>query len=177
MRLQAYTNLFKGLAARSRAIQYTPANERFLRITVSADPIARQLDLTDFYTKLRSKLKALQGQPFLVLQNYQLDYGGTNGDHFTREFHGAFYVLQASAVGDAEARDAAIDACEGVAEDILAALLHQFRADYRVHLRLNDCFAEHIGPIGDHYVGVRLNFSWKEAATPDLTYDPTKFLH
>jgi hypothetical protein len=177
MRLQAYTDLFKDLAARSRAIQYTPANERFMRLTVSADPIARQLDLSDFQTKLRSKLKALKGQPFLVLQNYQLDYGDNGGGHFTREPHGAFYVLQASAVGDAEARDAAIDACEGVAEELLAAAIHRLHATYRVRVSLNDCFAEHIGPIGDHYVGVRMNFSWKEAATPDLTYDPTKFLH
>jgi hypothetical protein len=176
MRLQAYTDLFQDLAARHRAIQYTAANQRFMRLTVSADPIARQLDLTDFYTKLKSKLKALKGQPFLVLQNYQLDYADNNGEHFTREPHGAFYVLQTSTPGHAEERDAVTDACEGVAEDILAAVIHQLRATYRVRISLNDCFAEHIGPVGDHYVGVRMNFTWSETATRDLTYDPTKFL-
>lgn len=175
MRLQAYTDLFQDLAARNLAIQYTAANQRFMRITVSADPIARQLDLTDFYTKLKSKLKALKGQPFLVLQNYQLDYGDNGGDHFTRAPHGAYYVLQAITPGNAEERDAAIDACEGVAEDLLAAAIHQLRAAYRVRISLNDCFAEHIGPIGDFYVGVRMNFSWNETATRELTYDPTKF--
>jgi hypothetical protein len=175
MRLQAYTALFQDLAARHRAIGYTPANERFLTITVSADPIARQLDLNDFYTKLQSKLQAPKGQPFFVLQNYQLDYGDNGGDHFTRQAHGAFYVLQATLLNNAPARTAAVDACEAVAEELLAAAIHQLRADYRLRLSLNDCFAEHIGPLADHYVGVRMNFTWSETATPDLTYDPTKF--
>ncbi|MBJ6109428.1 hypothetical protein JAO73_10415 [Hymenobacter sp. BT523] len=175
MRLQAYTDLFKTAAAQHVAIGYTPDNGRFLRILVSSDPIAKQLDLTNFYDALRSRLKAKEGQPFLVLQNYDLDYDDNGGDHLSRAPHGAYYVLQKVKPGDYDARDAAVDACEEIAEDLLAYVVHHHRENYKIRMSVRDCFAEHVGPIGDNHVGVRMNFTWSETATQDLTFNPTKF--
>ncbi|HEX8656472.1 MAG TPA: hypothetical protein VF690_03010 [Hymenobacter sp.] len=175
MRLLAYNQLFRGLAARYLDIAATPENGRFLRIQISADPIAKQIDLSGFYGALRSKLKA-PNQAFLILENYQIDYDDNNGDWFARRLHGAFLVLKKTPTGNDEARDAAIDACEQIAEDILAALVLQLEQTYRVSMTLNDAFAEHVGPVGDGHVGVRINFSWKESAGEDLTYNPSKFL-
>ena len=176
MRLLAYTALFQDWAARHVDIQYTAANGRFLRILISADPIAKQFDLQEFHNALRSKLKAKEGQAFLVLQNYQVDYDDNGGDHRSRLLHGAFYVLRKEAPGNVEARDAAIDACEQIAEDILAGVEQQLNATYEVRLNLSDAFAEHIGPIGDGHVGVRMNFSLRAAATEELIFNPDKFL-
>ncbi|HEX8506338.1 MAG TPA: hypothetical protein VF630_13300 [Hymenobacter sp.] len=176
MRLLAYTALFQDWAARHLDIQHTAANSRFLEISISADPIGRQLDLTDFYNALKSKLKAKAGQAFMVLQNYQVDYDDNGGDHRQRLLNGAFYILRREAPGDVQARKAAIDACEQIAEDILAGVEQQLNATYEVRLNLSDAFAEHIGPIGDGHVGVRMNFSLRAAATEELTFNPDKFL-
>ena len=176
MRLLAYTALFQRWAARHVDIRYTKENGRFLRILVSADPIAKQLDLTDFNNALKSKLKAKPGEAFLVLQNYQADYDDNGGDHRQRLLNGAFYILRGEKVGDVEARDRAIDACEQIAEDILAGVADELNGAYNVRLDLRDAFAEHIGPIGNNHVGVRMNFVLRAAATQDLTYNPAKFL-
>ena len=63
MRLRAYTQLFEDLATRHVDIRYTPENGRFMRILVSSDPIAQQLDLSDFHNSLKSKLKAAPVTP------------------------------------------------------------------------------------------------------------------
>lgn len=175
MRLLAYTQLFRAAAAAHVGIRYTLENGRFLRVLIASDPIAKQLDLSSFYDALRSKLKVKPGQAFLVLQNYDLDYEDNGGDHLSRAPQGAYYVLQKAAPGDYDARDAAIDACEEIAEDLLAYVVHHHRENYKVRMSVRDCFAEHVGPIGGDYVGVRMNFRWSETATQDLTYNPTKF--
>jgi hypothetical protein len=175
MRLTAYTQLFRAAAAAHVSIQYTPENGRFLRVLIASDPIAKQLDLANFYEALRSKLKAKPGQAFLVLQNYDLDYDDNGGEHLSRLPQGAFYVLQQVAGGDYDARDAAIDACEEIAEDLLAYVVHHHRQNYKIRMSVRDAFAEHVGPIGTNHYGVRMNFRWSETATQDLTYNPAKF--
>ncbi|MDB5270880.1 MAG: hypothetical protein JWP58_3920 [Hymenobacter sp.] len=175
MRLLAYTQLFRDAAKAHVAIRYTPENGRFVRVLIASDPIAKQLDLSSFYDVLRSKLKAKPGQPFLVLQNYDLDYEDNGGEHLSRAPQGAYYVLQKVAPGDYDARDAAIDGCEEIAEDLLAYVVHHHRENYKIRMSVRDCFAEHVGPIGDNHVGVRMNFRWSETATQDLTYNPDKF--
>ena len=175
MRLLAYTQLFRAAAGAHVAIRATAENGRFLRVLIASDPIAKQLDLASFYDVLRSKLKAKPGQAFLVLQNYDLDYEDNNGENLRRAPQGAYYVLQKVAPGDYESRDAAIDACEEIAEDLLAYVVYHHRQNYKIQMSVRNCFAEHVGPIGDQHVGVRMNFTWSEAATEDLTYNPAKF--
>lgn len=175
MRLLAYTQLFKAAAAAHVAIQCTPENNRFILVQISADPIVKQLDLTQFYDYLKNKLKAPVGQAFFVLQNYDLDYEDNDGDNLRRVPQGAFYVLMRVKPGDVAARLAAVDACEEIAEEILAYVVHYHQENYQVRMSVRDAFAEHIGPIGDSQVGVRMNFRWSESATLDLTYKPAKF--
>lgn len=175
MRFSAYTALFRDLAQRHVALLATEQNSRFLRVRIASDPIAQQLDLHEFHNSLRSKLKAPPGQALFVLQNYELDYGDNQGDYFTRQPQGAFWVLRRESPTDTDAIEAAIDACEAIAEEILAAVVHQQQQRYQVRISVGDAYAEHIGPIADQYFGVRLHFAWSETATQDLTYNPAKF--
>jgi hypothetical protein len=175
MRLLGYTELFRDLARRHVDLQATEANNRFMRVRIAADPIAQQLDLQEFYSALRSRLKAPNGQAIFVLQNYQLDYGDNGGDYFTRQPQGAFYVLRKEKLGGHDGIDVAIEACEAIAEEVLAAVVHLQQATYRVKISVADAFAEHVGPVADGYFGVRMNFTWSETATQDLTYNPAKF--
>ena len=175
MNLTTYTALFRDLARRHKAIAATPENERFLRIFISADPIQKQIDTVGFYDALRSRLKAKEGQPFFVLENYQTEYGDNQGDYYTRELRGAFFILQLVKPGDYNARDVAVAHCEEVGEQLLAAAIEQLRDEHQVHTSLNDAWSEHIGPIGDGHVGVRINLSWREPATQELTFNPDHF--
>ena len=175
MNLTTYTDLFRELARRHKAIQATPDNERFLRIFISADPVQKQIDTVGFYDALRSRLKAKEGQAFFVLENYQTDYGDNEGDYYSRQLHGAFFVLQLVKPGDYNARDVAVAHCEQIGEQLLAAAIEQLREQHQVRISLNDAWSEHIGPIGDGHVGVRLNLSWREPATQELSYNPDHF--
>lgn len=175
MRLNTYNQLLSELARRHKAIAATPQNGRFLRIFISADPVQKQLDLLEFYRSLRSKLSAKEGQPFLIAQNYQVDYGDNHGDYLSREFTGAYLVLQRARKDDYEARDLAIATCEEIAEQILAALVQQLREEHAAYITVADAWLEHIGPLEDTSVGVRLNFTFREPASEELTYEPDHF--
>ena len=175
MHLLDYTNLFRGLAQRHRAILATPDNNRFTRIIISADPIQKQIDLAEFYAKLRSRIQAPYGQPVFVLENYQVDYNDNQGDYLSRQAQGAFLVLQLVRSGDFDGRDTAIDNCEHVAEELLAAALRPLREEHQVRISVGDAWAEHLGPIADGYYGVRMNFAWTDPATRDLSYNADHF--
>lgn len=175
MNLTTYTALFRGLAERHVDVRATAQNGRFLRILISADPVQKQLDLSEFYGALRTRLKVGAGQAFVVLENYQVDYEDNDGDYYARRFQGAFLVLQKVVLSDYDARDAAIGACETIAEDLLAGAIKELRATYRARISVRDAFAEHVGPVGDGHVGVRLNLAWSEPATEELTFNPLKF--
>jgi len=176
MRLNTYNQLLSELARRHKNIAHTPQNGRFLRIFISADPVQKQLDLMDFQTSLRSKLKAPVGQPFLIAQNYQVDYGDNNGDYLSRELQGAYLVLQRVTRDDYEARDQAVANCEKIAEQLFAALVHELRENHATYLTVADAWLEHVGPLEDTSIGVRMNFSFRDPATEELTYDDTLFL-
>jgi len=176
MRLNTYNTLLSDLARRHKAIAYTPQNGRFMRIYISADPVQKQLDLLQFERSTRSQLQAPAGQPYLLAQNYQVDYADNDGDYLSREFAAAFLVPQRVNVDDYPARDKAIANCEEIAEQLLAALVYELRENHQAVISVRDAWLEHIGPLQDTSVGVRLNFSWQEPATEALTYDDTLFL-
>lgn len=176
MRLNTYNELLSDLARRHKAIAHTPQNGRFMRIFISEDPVQKQLDLMEFQRSLRSKLKAPEGQPFLVAQNYQVDYGDNNGDYLSRELQGAYLVLQRVKLDDYEARDAAVANCEKIAEQLFAALMHELRENHDTYLTVADAWLGHVGPLEDSSIGVRMNFSFRDPATEELTYDDTLFL-
>lgn len=176
MHLLAYTDLFRELARRHVDIAATPANGRFARILISADPVQKQLDLSEFYALLETKMKLPAGQACLICENYQVAYHDNQGDYYSRDYDGAFLVLQKAKLGDIDARDAAIDGCEQIAEQVLAAAVEVLRDEHQAYATLSEAWAEHIGPIGAGHVGVRINFKWREPATPELTFNPDKFL-
>jgi hypothetical protein len=175
MRLDTYHQLLSELARRHKAIAATPQNGRFLRIFISADPVQKQLDLMQFQSSLRSALKAPMGQPYLVAENYQVDYGDNQGDYLSREFRAAYLVLARAEPDNYAARDQAIAHCETIAEQLLAALVQQLRQEHQANISVRDAWLEHIGPLADKSVGVRLNFTWSEPAGEDLVYDETHF--
>ena len=175
MRLDTYHKLLSELARRHKAIAATPENGRFSRIFISADPVQKQIDLLNFQNGSRSSLKAPAGQPYLVAENYQVDYSDNDGDYFGRELRGAYLVLQRADIQNYPARDAAVANCETVAEQLLAALVEQLREQHEARISVRDAWLEHIGPLSDTSVGVRLNFSWSEPANEELVYDDTLF--
>lgn len=175
MRLDTYHQLLSELARRHKAIGATPENGRFLRIFISADPVQKQIDLIQFQSATRSELKAPAGQAYLVAENYQVDYGDNQGDYFSRELRGAYLVLQRADRNNYALRDAAVATCEQIAEQLLAALVEQLREAHAADVSVRDAWLEHIGPLADNSVGVRMNFTWSEPATEDLVYDETHF--
>lgn len=176
MRLNTYNDLLKEWARRHKAIAATPKNGRFLRIFISADPVQKQLDLMEWYRSLRSKLNAPEGQAYLVAQNYQVDYGDNNGDYLSRDLNGAFLVLQRAPKDEYDARDKAVARCEEIAEQVFAGLALQLREEYRCYLTEGEAWLEHIGPLDDLSVGVRMNFSFRDGATEELTYNADHFI-
>jgi len=175
MRLTTYNQLLSELARRHKAIAATPENGRFLRIFISADPVQKQVDLMQFQSSMRSALKAPAGQPFLVAENYQVDYGDNQGDYFSREFRGAYLVLQRAELNNYAARDEAIAHCETIAEQLLGALVVQLREEHAADISVRDAWLEHIGPLSDLSVGVRLSFTWSEPAGDELVFDENHF--
>jgi hypothetical protein len=175
MRLDTYNHLLSELARRHKAITATPQNGRFSRIFISADPVQKQIDLMNFQSGARSGIKAPAGQPFLVAENYQVDYGDNQGDFFTREFRGAYLVLQRVDVSNYPARDAAIANCETIAEQLLAAVVEELREQHAALISVRDAWLEHIGPLSDLSVGVRMGFTWSEPANDELVYDANLF--
>jgi hypothetical protein len=175
MRLNTYNHLLSELARRHKAIAATPQNGRFSRIFISADPVQKQLDLMDFQKGSRSGIKAPQGQPFLVAENYQIDYGDNAGDYFSREFRAAYLVLQRVDTTNYPARDAAIANCETIAEQLLAAVVEELRENHAAVISVRDAWLEHIGPLSDLSVGVRMGFIWSEPANEELVYDANLF--
>lgn len=176
MRLNTYNHLLSEWARRHKAIAATPKNGRFMRIFISADPVQKQLDLLEFYRSLRSKLDAKEGQPFLIAQNYQVDYGDNNGDYLSRDLSGAYLVLQRVKTDDYDARDEAVARCEEIAEQIFAGLVLQLREEYSCYLTEGDAWLDHIGPLEDRSVGVRLNFTFRDGATEQLTFEADHFI-
>jgi hypothetical protein len=175
MRLDTYNHLLSELARRHKAIAATPQNGRFSRIFISADPVQKQLDLMNFQSGTRSGIKAPAGQPFLVAENYQVDYGDNQGDYFSREFRAAYLVLQRVDVNNYPARDAAIAHCETIAEQLLAAVVVELREKHQADISVRDAWLEHIGPLSDLSVGVRMGFTWSEPANEELVYDDNHF--
>lgn len=175
MRLDTYHRLLSELARRHKVIAATPENGRFSRIFISADPVQKQIDLMNFQNGTRSGLKAPAGQAYLVAENYQVEYSDNDGDYLSRELRGAYLVLQRADVQNYPARDAAVAKCETIAEQLLAALVEQLREEHQARISVRDAWLEHLGPLADTSVGVRLNFTWSEPATEDLVYDETHF--
>jgi hypothetical protein len=175
MRHSHYTAIGRGLATRHLAIQHSPEQLRFLRILISSDPIQKQLDLSEFYNSLRSRLDLSDGGAAMILENYQADYDDQRGDFYAKYHHAAFIVLKSIDASDYDQRDLAIDATERIGEELMGAFIYELQERGLV-ITPADVMQEAVGPIAGSFVGTRFNFMFRSAATQALTYQPDAFL-
>lgn len=175
MRHLAYCTLFRTLAERHQLIRHTVATPRFARIVVSLDPIQRLLDLQEFTSVLATRLKPGGGTHAMVLETCNTQYRDNGGDHRNRQRHGAFLILTKCGK-EPDDISAALDSCEIVGENILAAVLHEFADDPRTRFAVGDFTSDAVGPLGDGtWYGVRFDFEYTTPANAALTYDPAAF--
>lgn len=175
MRHLAYTQLFRDLATRHLGIRHgQDGGTRFVRLLISSDPIQRQLDLSEFQTGLRNRIKLAGGLACLVLENYEVDYLDRDGDYTGRVHRGAFLVLKLTQENDYDGRDQAVDDCERMGEEVMGAAIAHIRG---LGLRITpaDVLSECVGPVGDNFYGCRFSFSYMSHATQDMTFNPDKF--
>ncbi|MDX5510636.1 MAG: hypothetical protein LPK01_00320 [Hymenobacteraceae bacterium] len=177
MRNKEYNALFRDMARRHIDIQHTEKECRFLRMTLSSDPVARMLDLREFYDALAGKLK-LNGKCAMVLQSYEADYNDNEGDHYTKEFIGGMIILGKVKQGDYDQQEEVQDKTEEIGEDILGMVLEQFGASYSPHRHMtaSDISSQKVGPVGDNFYGTRFDFSFSEPAGQALIAKPEKFI-
>lgn len=175
MRHSQYTQIGRRLAERHVAIQHSATECRFVRVLISTDPIQKQLDLTEFYSALRTRLKMRAGKAAVILENYQADYDDNQGDFYAKYHHAAFIVLKQVREGDFDGRDTAIDECEEIGEDLMGAWIEEL-TEMGLRITPADVLQEAVGPIGDGLVGCRFNFMFRTSATLALSYNEDKFL-
>lgn len=179
MRNTEYNQLFREQARRHVDIQHTAKECRFLRMTLSTDPVARILDLREFYDSLKSKLKLKPGKFAMLLQSYEADYGDNGGDHRTKHFIGAIIILGKVKPGDYDEQETVQDKTEEIGEDIMGYVLHLFNTSFMPHrvMTANDLQSAKVGPVGDNFYGTRFDFTFSEPAGQALYYKPEKFIN
>jgi hypothetical protein len=177
MRNTEYNQLFREQARCHVDIQHSPQECRFLRMTLSTDPVAQHLDLQEFNNSLKSRLKLKPGRFALVLQSYEADYTDNGGDHRTKQFIGAIIILGQVKPGDYDEQEAVQDKTEEIGEDIMGHVLHLFDNSFMPHrvMTANDIQAAKVGPVGDNFFGTRFDFSFSEPAGQALIFKPSKF--
>ncbi|WP_400194044.1 hypothetical protein [Hymenobacter sp. B81] len=178
LRHSEYIALLRNLATRHVSIGHTPAASRFARIVVSIDPLQRVVDLHEFTNNvLGARLKPALGQQVLVVESCQTDYLDNGGDNRTRLRHAAFMVLQQVKANDHDAVEAALDATEETAEDLIGGIEFLLADQVKVRIQPNSLGSDSIGPLGDGtWYGTRMDFDFTTPATAALAYKPYKFL-
>jgi len=171
-----YSDLVRDLATRHKEILHTPAKPRYLKITVSADPMQKLARLASFYEKARS----LPGDAFfVVLLSYDTLHEDTGSDQVLAHRRGGFMVMHKAANTD-EGRDQVLSDTERIGYELMAGVCDFFRgpAGRRAGrmLQRTGLAAEAVGALGDNFYGTRFEFDFTESATKLLTYDATKFL-
>ncbi|QCR23070.1 hypothetical protein [Pontibacter sp. SGAir0037] len=160
------------LAERHKELQHSESNNRFYRMYLSFNPEQLLLDMTDFFSALRNKIK--DEVPFMVLQNYMSKYADNRGDNKEKHLDCAFMVLQK--LDKSENKDAVYDHTEQIGAELLAAWRYQLLQTYKHQLPVHGITSEPIGPIGTYFYGTRYNFTIVAPANAELHYNPSKFL-
>jgi hypothetical protein len=170
-----YTSLLKGLAETHQATRRTDGGRVFTKLILSADPVAQQVSLSTFYSKLK---ESFGSRPFVLGISYAAVHQNSGADQFNVIRRVGFLVL-AKAVNTDEGRDQVLDTTEAIGYDLMAAIGEQFRglAGRRQGRMLDyeSLAVDSIGPVGDMFCGTRFEFDVTESATQALTYNPAKF--
>jgi hypothetical protein len=172
-----YSDLLRDLATRHLDIQHTPTTRRYLKIVVAADPIQKQVNLANFYSKLKGSFPA--DAPFLLQMTYDTLHEDTGSDEVKAHRRGGFIVLK-KAKNTEESKDEVLTETERIGYELMAGVCEFFRgmAGRRAGrvLARSSIAADAVGPVADDFYGTRFEFDFTESATEVLTYNPTKFL-
>ena len=177
MRNKEYNQFFRELARTHVGIQHTDQECRFVRFTLSADPIAKVLDLREFYDSLKFKLK-LKEKYAMLLQAYEKEFSDNVSDNKRAGIYGAFVIIGKVKEGDFDQLEEVQDGTEEVATEIVGSMLHHFENNFSPFRRMtaNEITLVKIGPVGDSFYGTRCDFSFSEPANAALKYKPEKFI-
>ena len=177
MRNSAYAALFKGLAERHVRIRHRDDSPRFARIIVSVDPMQRVMDLAELQTTLLGRfLQPGAGEQVLVLESMQTQFADNNGDNYTRQCRGAFFLLEQK-TGTVDAWEI-LDRTEQTGEEILAAARQQYADQVKVRWPIGAILSDAVGPLHDGtWYGTRFDFDIISPANAALAYNPAAFSH
>lgn len=172
-----YSDLVRDLATRHKEILHTPARKRYLKVTVSADPMQKIAGLATFYQNAKS---TLPGEAYFVVQlSYDTLHEDTGSDQVLAHRRGGFMVMHKARNTD-ESRDEVLSDTERIGYELMAGVSAFFRdpAGRRAGrmLQRTGLVAEAVGPMGDSFYGTRFEFDFTESATKLFTYDASKFL-
>lgn len=177
MRAATYEGLFYDLATRHKLIRHSDDQPRFARLVVSVDPMQKQVDLYEMQTTLLgSYLKAGAGEQVLVLESLQTAYQDNKGDNYQHRRRGAFFILEQVLEKGREWE--ALDRTELTGEQLLGAVLEQYRDQPKVRWEVGSIQSDAVGPVGGDltWYGTRFDFEFFTPATGALTYQPAAFL-
>lgn len=175
MKTKQYNALFRELAEKHPDLRHSETNMRFVRMTLSSDPVQRVLDLTEFNNSIKHKIKP---GFFLVLQNYEVSYNDNGGDRTSKQYYGGFLILRNVDPNDAEAQEDAYDTSERIGEEIMAAAMHRLNNLDGVPLKrisAADVTNDHVAKVAMQYYGTRFDFSFTVAANRALKFNPDLF--
>jgi len=175
-----YSDLVRDLSIRHKEIQHQPGvpkGTRYLKVTVSADPMQKIAGLASFYNKAKA---SLPGEAYFVVQlSYDTLHEDTGSDQVLAHRRGGFMVMHKAKDSD-EGRDEVLTNTERIGYELMAGVSAFFRdpAGRRAGrmLQRTGLVAEAVGPMGDSFYGTRFEFDFTESATKLFTYDATKFL-
>jgi hypothetical protein len=170
-----YTTLLKGLAERHKSVTRVDGKRVFTKVIVSADPVAKQVNLTTFYNLLKDSFGE---RPFVMGLSYDAVHEDKGDGAFLAHRRGGFMVL-AKAKNTEAGRDLVLDATENIGYELMAGVAEAFRgpAGRRMGrmLNLGSLAVDSIGPVGDGFTGTRFEFDFTESATMALTFNPDAF--
>jgi hypothetical protein len=170
-----YTALLKDLSERHKNICRVDGKRVFTKVIVSADPVAKQVNLTTFYGTLR---ESFGERPFVVGLSYDAMHEDKGDGSMLAHRRGGFMVL-AKAKNTEAGRDLVLDATETIGYQLMAAVAEAFRGPQGRRLgrmlSLDTLAVDSIGPVGDGFTGTRFEFDFTESATQALRYDDSHF--
>ncbi|QHL87402.1 hypothetical protein GU926_08125 [Nibribacter ruber] len=180
MRTIEYNALFRELAEQHPQLMHSEGNPdpkqnniRFLRMTLSSDPVQRVLDLKEFYDKLKNKVKSGY---FMVLQNYEAGYGDNGGGHITKELFGGFLILSICDVNDPDAQELVYDQSELIGEEVMAEAMFKINnlGDRpATRITANDITNDKVAQVALQYYGTRFDFTFR-VNNPRLNFKQKK---
>ena len=111
-----------------------------------------------------------------MLESLQTAYQENQGDNYQHQRRGAFFILEQ--VTEKGREWEALDRTELTGEQIMGAVLEQFRDQPQVRFVVGSIQSDAVGPVGTDltWYGTRFDFELFTTATGALCYQPAAFL-